>query len=109
MRFNDEAVQEIFIKVIDAGIYPDNDFMCLALSWAERRGLITSAEQYVATVAIEDYLLNLCGRNGATGTLLRAIHDGGMIPSRFEYSTSDWAQFYGVEIYLNWAKRPIRR
>lgn len=93
----DAAVQAVFDKVIDAGLYPEWPYMCLALDKAKTAGVIDGYEWDLACDAIREYI-------GTMISLRVALVYRGLPSS--EGSTSQWAATQGVAFYRNWADRP---
>jgi hypothetical protein len=95
-------IQEIFDAVIDARIYGIGicqcDYMCNALSQAERKGIITKKEKTRATQSINTYLEKLTKEPDCYGfvTLKRALKFSGLPFDRLSR----------LAIYQNWNKRP---
>lgn len=94
------SVQDTFKAVIEAGIYPAEDyFMCNALDMARKQGTITAEEAYLAAGAIAAYL--------APAGFVTMVHAytqytaPGSVPMAHK-----WAAERGVEFYLNWDNRP---
>lgn len=95
------SVQDTFKAVIEAGIYPAEEyFMCQALSAARHRGTITSEEAYLAAEAIAAYIAP-----AVTLTMVNAVTKY-TEPGESPMPASLWADKHGVEFYLNWDNRP---
>lgn len=94
---SDAEVQAVFDKVIDAGYYPEEPYMCLALEKAEADWVIDGHEYELADDAIQEYI-------GLYGSMRAMLVCRGL--SAFEGSTGQWAATHGVEFYRNWADRP---
>lgn len=101
MSTNGAAVQAVFDKVIDAGFYPDDWYMCWALTSAHHDGVITGEEWTIARVAIRGYLDDCPGASVSVLHALKVacIEDPDMEPEV-------WAHSEGVHFYRNWADRP---
>lgn len=109
-------VQEVFNKVIDAGIYGDsifqNPFMCHALIVAEKGKVITNSEASKAYYAIKDYLdkVNLLPIPG-TDCMCNAMFYLGRLDlldcnkglPKSDYNRNGYAC---TALYRNWYRRP---
>lgn len=94
-------IQTTFDKVIKHEYYskrsttsnePTSQYMCIALTIAERNKKISSKDAKLARTAIKQYL-----RPVYCGNLLDDALTINGLPSHFEYR---------LKIYQNWAKRP---
>lgn len=95
------SVQDTFRAVIEAGIYPAEDyFMCHALGYAVRQGTITAEEAHLAIEAIDAYITP-----ALTCTMVNAVTRY-TAPGESPMPASLWAEEHGVEFYLNWDNRP---
>lgn len=88
---------ETFQEVIEAGIYPQEPYMCAALGRAESAGVISQERYHAARAAIREYI----GSWVSTRAFLRSRGD-----LAADCSTGEWASKFGVDFYLNWAARP---
>lgn len=88
---------ETFREVIEAGIYPQEPYMCVALDRAAHAGVISEGRRGEAKEAIRGYI----GSMVSTRAFLRERGD-----SAADSSTEEWATEFGVDFYLNWAARP---
>lgn len=95
------CVQEVFTKVIAAGIYPKQTaFMCPALTTAYRTNVIEWDEFEAAKSAIKEYIGHLngapeCGGGTLAGALTIAFGHVYVTPSTC------------LNIYFDWASRPM--
>lgn len=95
------SVQDTFKAVIEAGIYPAEDyFMCHALGYAVRQGTITEEEAYLAIEAIDAYI-----SPAVACTMVNAVTKYAA-PGELPMPAWLWAEEHGVEFYLNWDNRP---
>lgn len=100
-------VQEVFNKVIDAGLYwPGEDpqefqeFMCHALARARNSGVITRMEHNAAQEAIWEYMHSIDPMAYALiGMLSRKL--------RSTLTTPAMRKGNLTELYRNWANRPM--
>src|SRR5690554_4621000 len=88
---------ETFREVIEAGIYPQEPYMCVALGKAVNEGVMSEGRAYAARRAIQRYI----GPRASTRAFLSIMGD-----SLTDCSTDEWARKFGVDFYLNWAARP---
>jgi hypothetical protein len=88
---NDQEVQEIFNKVINAGYYTGSDygFMCLSLSVANNQQVITAEERFTTIEEIANYI-------GSHITLMAYLES-----LQLPYRGTD-----RLKIYQDWANRP---
>jgi len=95
------SVQDTFKAVIEAGIYPTEEyFMCPSLKMAERQGTITEEEAYLAIEAIDAYIAP-----AVTCTMVNAVTKY-TEPGESPMPASLWAEEHGVGFYKNWDNRP---
>ena len=98
------TIQQLFNAVIDGGFYsedynryeeqfPPSEWMCCAVSSANKARCITDAEAEKMRRAITRYMSSLCFNAGTLSTALRAIDKPAWFNDR-------------LAIYKNWAKRP---
>lgn len=100
-----EKAQEIFRRVIDAGLYHGkecfNEFMCHALSDALEEGVITEEENELAVSEIKE-----CIARGSSSSDYKPISLGGVIWVSCPYLAREDGNY--TEIYWNWVeKRPF--
>jgi len=94
-------VQDVFNKVIDCNIYPEEPFMCNALFIACEESIISDAEYFEAKAAVDAYI----GEHVSLRVLLKHVFkDESAI--EFTNRTDEWAASYGVDFYRNWENRP---
>ena len=97
-------VQEVFNKVIDAGLYWGGEvspvYMCNALARARRGGIITLYEQVAAREAIEEYMHGIDpGAHALVGALSRKLRGALITPAMRKGNLT--------ALYRNWANRPM--
>lgn len=97
-------VQEVFDKVIDAGLYwadeGSAEYMCHALQGALRQRIISHAECTAAEEAIQEYMHNIDPLSHALfGALLRNLRHALTTPAMREGNLT--------ELYRDWANRPM--
>lgn len=97
----DDKVKAVFDKVIDGGFYPDEWYMCWALTNAHHAGAITGAEWTLARAAIREYLDDC---PGASNSVVCALQVAGIVDPGMDSEV--WAFNEGVHFYRNWADRP---
>lgn len=94
-------VQEVFDKVIDAGLYwayeDSHEFMCHALRSAYRLRIISPVERTVAEKAIQTYMHSI---DPDAPALVGAL-------SRSALTTPAMRVGNLTELYRNWANRPM--
>jgi hypothetical protein len=99
-------IQEVFNKVIEAGIYdPSNkaidsckDFMCNALEEARLCGIISGIEVLCSSGEIEDFIHKNSGCK--FNTMYIVLKDAGVV----NYDDSNVSSLL-LSIYKNWDKR----
>lgn len=98
------TVQQLFNAVIDGGFYsdalnrydepfPPSEWMCCAVTSANRAKCITDAEAEKLRRAIERYMISLCLGAGTLSTALRAVNKPASFSAR-------------LAIYRDWKNRP---
>lgn len=98
------TVQQLFDAVIDGGFYsatwerwdepfPPSEWMCCAVTSANRAKCITDAEDEKLRRAIERYMCSLCLGAGTLSTALRAVGKPALFSDR-------------LAIYRDWKNRP---
>lgn len=98
-------VQEVFNKVIDAGLYwgageDSRDYMCHALQGALRQRIISHAERTAAEEAILEYMHSIDPLALAlVGALDRNLRHALTTPAMLEGNLT--------ELYRDWANRPM--
>lgn len=103
-------VQEVFNKVIDAGLYGGAggagcSYMCNALRRAAREAGVISRDEFVVTLqAIDEYIgliYDIGGFDMAYALYASRLgNPDGLIPSK-------WCVLHGVKFYRDWANRPM--
>src|SRR5690554_752941 len=88
---------ETFREVIEAGIYPQEPYMCLALDGAVDEGVMSQDRADAAKAVIRGYI---------GGTVSTRVFLSLLGASEAQCSTAEWASKFGVDFYLNWAARP---
>ena len=98
-------VQEVFNKVIDAGLYgtPDKEYMCHAIEAAREAGVISQDEFVVTRQAIDEYM-GLIHETG--GSLAHALY-ASRLGNPAGLGAPKWCVLHGIAFYLNWANRPM--
>ena len=99
-------VQETFRKVIDAGYYQFRDntakgsrYMCHALDYANRDGVISSKEKEEASAAIKEYMVN----PHDTRVMINVLYYAGIVKDSLYMGKNIQVL---VKLYTNWDKRP---
>lgn len=97
-------VQEVFNKVIDAGLYwadeGSEEYMCHALQGALRQRIISHAECTAAEEAIQEYMHSIDPlAHALVGALGRKLRHALTTPAMQEGNLT--------ELYRDWANRPM--